>query len=117
MKSDIKRLSLKLLGLIFATVPVIMATLSYFPLWRKGGAATMLSGFTLLLLLLSVTPLIRILKRWLESPSSTTMWFVIFVSFFILSRIADEMVVISFVGYLGNLIASFIWRFTRESKK
>jgi hypothetical protein len=28
----------------------------------------------------------------------------------VLSKIADEMVVISFVGYIGNLLASLLWR-------
>ena len=44
------------------------------------------------------------------------MWFLLFVLFFALSRIADEMIVISLVGYLGNLIAAFIWRYLGSVK-
>ena len=117
MKREIFRLALKVTALISATVPVIIATLSYFPLWREKGGLTVLSGFTLLLLLLAIVPLIKLLTRLLNSPTATTMWLVLFLTFFVLSKIADEMVVISFVGYLGNLAASFLWRFSGRLKR
>lgn len=117
MKRAFTRLSLKLTAVLLSTVPVIVAVISYFPLWKKEGAVTMLSGFTLLLLLLALVPLIKTVKRLLSSPTATTMWLVLFLLFFALSRIADEMVVISFVGYVGNLSASFLWRLSGRLKR
>ena len=39
-----KRIVLRVLGLLFSTVPVAAATLLYFPLWRERGGAAALSG-------------------------------------------------------------------------
>ena len=101
---------LKFTAVAFSTVPPVIATLSFFPLWRANGIFAVASGFTLLLLLFSLSPIIKLLKGLLKSPTSRTLWLVLFVIFFALSKIADEMVIISLVGYLGNLIASLLWR-------
>jgi hypothetical protein len=42
------------------------------------------------------------------------MWFLIFISFFLLSRIAREMTVISFVGFVTNLLGSVFFRIARK---
>ena len=117
MKSDVTRFCLKAASILLATVPVIFATLTYFPLWKQKGTLTMLSGFTLLLLLLAIVPAIKLLRRIFSSPSATNMWFILFIVFFLLSKIADEMTVISLVGYLSNLSASFIWKFSERRSK
>ena len=104
------RLLLKLLAVALSCAPPVVATLSYFPGWRAGGVATVASGFTLLLILFSLSPLMKLFKRLLSSPTSRGLWLSLFVVFFALSKIADEMVVISFVGYIGNLLASLLWR-------
>ena len=110
MKITGKRLLFKLLGLIFSTAPVIFAILSYFPVWRREGSVEMLSGFTVLLLFISIVPIVKLIKRFFSSPSATSVWFLIFVLFFIASKIADQMVVVSLTGFLGNLIGAFFWR-------
>ncbi len=110
MRLGIKPLVLRTVGLIFCTVPVIAAIFSYFPLWKERGAESVLSGFTLLLLLLSLVPFFNVIKKALRSPAAHTMWFIAFVFFFVFSKIADEMTVISFVGFLGNLIGAFFFK-------
>jgi len=117
MKRGLIGIALKTLALLLSTVPVAAATLSYFPLWRKEGSLAMISGIVLFLLLLSAVPLIKLIKRYFASPTATTMWFLMFIIFFALSKIADEMVVISLVGYLGNLAASFLWRLSGGVKR
>ncbi len=114
MKRGFNALILKLIALFLSTALPALATLSYFPVFKKGGAATALSGMALLLLLVSITPLIRLFKRFFASPSATGVWCFIFVVFFALSKIAEEMVAISLVGFLGNLAASFIWRISER---
>lgn len=114
MKRGITGLFLKLTAIALSTLPPVIATLSYFPIWREGGALPVVSGFTLLLLLFSLSPLMKLITRLLKSPTSTGLWLCLFIIFFALSKIADEMVVISLVGYLGNLLASFIWRILRS---
>lgn len=114
MTDRTKEVLLKIFGLVFCTVPVIASILLYFPIWRERGAATALSGFTLLLILLSLLPFFNTLKRMLRSPAAHTMWFIIFVLFFLLSKIAEEMTVISFVGFAGNLIGAIFFRAARK---
>lgn len=109
-------LLLKIIAVSLSTLPPVIATLSFFPLWRQGGTLAVVSGFTLLLLLFSLSPLIKLIGRLLKSPTSTGLWLCLFLIFFALSKIADEMVVISLVGYLGNLLASFIWRISGRVK-
>ncbi len=98
------------LGLIFSVAPPLSAILLYFPIWTDRGGGAVLSGFTLLLLLLAFTPLFKMAKSMLRSPSAYAMWFIVFLLFFMLSKIADEMTVISFVGFIGNLIGSFFFK-------
>ena len=108
-----KRIVLRVLGLLFSTVPVVAATLLYFPLWRERGGAAALSGGVLLLLILSAAPLFRFIREHLRSPSVTLLWLLIFLLFFALSNIAAEMTVIAFVGFIGNLIGSGLFLLAR----
>ena len=117
MKRGLAAMTLKVSALLLSCAPPIAATLSYFPVFRKGGAVALISGFTLLLLLISISPIIKLLKRFFASPTMTGVWFIIFILFFALSKIAEEMVVISLVGYLGNLSASILWRIAEGRKR
>lgn len=99
-----------LVGLVISTVPPIMAILSYFPIWMERGASTVLSGFTLLLILMAIVPLFKLFKRLFESPSAPIMWLIAFIIFFTLSKISNEMTVISFVGFISNLTGSFFFK-------
>ena len=104
------------LGLLFSIVPPLAATLLYFPIWSSRSSGAVLSGFTLLLILLAFVPLFNTVKSALKSPSAYAMWFIVFLLFFMLSRIADEMTVISFVGFLGNLIGSLFFKAARRKR-
>ena len=114
---SVKSTLIKCVGLIFCTVPVIICVLLYFPLWKAKGSGAVLSGFALLLILLSLVPMFKTVKRFLSSPAAHTMWFIAFISFFILSNIADEMTVISFVGFIGNLIGAMFFKLAEKNKK
>ncbi len=105
-----KQLLIRTFAVIFSVIPPSIATVLYFPIWRDRGSDTILSGFALLLLLISAVPLFKLVKRQLESPTAYGIWFAIFVLFFILSKIADEMCVISFTGFLGNVISAVLWK-------
>ncbi len=43
------------------------------------------------------------------------MWFLCFALFFSLSKIADEMTVISFVGFVSNLIGAGVFKLAGRS--
>ncbi len=101
-------------GLLISVLPVLLATLSYFPLWCKRGGEYALSGITLILLIIAALPLLRTIRARLRSPSAYTVWLIIFLLFYALSKIADEVVVIAFVGFISNLIGAFIFSLSRK---
>lgn len=105
-----RRIILFILGLMLCTVPVTVTILLYFPLWINEGSGAVISGFTLLLLPAALLPMWRSIKRLLRSPSAYTMWLIAFVIFFMLSKIANEMTVICFVGFVGNLIGAMLFK-------
>ena len=109
-KNRSKNVLLYIAGLLFCTVPVLVAIFSYFPLWRDAGGGRVISGAALLLIALAWVPLIRVVKGFFATAAAYMMWLVVFVLFFMLSRIADEMTVISFVGFVGNAIGAVLFK-------
>ena len=111
----LKELIISFVALLFSTLPPLIATASYFPIWAEKSGTHVISGFALLLTLICISPIFKIIKRTFESPSVTTVWLIVFALFFALSKIAEEMIVISFVGFIGNLIGSLLFRLARKS--
>ena len=103
-------LFIRILGVAVSVIPPLAATLAYFPLWKTLGGRELLSGISVLLLLVCLTPLFKYVSAYLKAPSAKTLWLIIFIAFFSLSRIADEMTVISFIGFISNLFGSFIFK-------
>ena len=110
----IKRGVLRVIGLILSVIPPAITALSYFPLWRDKGAVSVVSGFAVLLLILAAVPMLNYIKERFKTPSAHVMWLILFVIFLSLSKIADEMTVISLVGFISNLIASFFFRLGKD---
>ena len=98
------KLALQFLGIFLCTVPPIICTLSYFPLWVDADRS--LCGAVLILLLIAALPLYKLIKERFKSPASYTVWLLLFILFFTLSKIAAEMTVISFVGFVGNVLGA-----------
>ena len=59
-------------------------------------------------------PFYRGIKRLFQSAASYTLWFIAFIIFFMLSKIADEMTVISFVGFIGNSIGALFFKLSER---
>ena len=111
MKKTVKRRILYTIGLCVSIIPPIAATLSYFPIWAARECGAALSGAVLLLLLICIVPLLKHIRRLLKAPSAIGLWLAVFLIFFALSKIADEVTVISFVGLISNLLGSGIMHF------
>ena len=108
MKENLTRLiALKTVGMLLCVVPVTAAILSYFPLWL-GGTTEVLSGIAVLLCVLAHVPLLRGLKRLFDTSASWAMWLVLFILFLFLSKIADEITVIAFVGFVSNALGAVV---------
>jgi hypothetical protein len=108
------RILLLIAGLLFSTVPPLWATLAYFPIWGNRGGGAVLSGLSLLLLLFCFTPLFNLVKSHLKTPSAPIMWLIVFITFFALAEIADEMKVIAFWGFAGNAVGSILFHLSRK---
>lgn len=108
-----KRLFFNALGLAVSIIPVTAAILSYFPVWARRGDSSILSGISLVLIAIALVPLYKHVRAALRSPSAPMMWFFSFLVFLLLSRIADEMTVISFVGFVTNVLGSLCFKRAR----
>ena len=112
-----KRLLFNALGIAISVIPVSVAIFSYFPLWIARKDASLLSGISLILICLAIVPLFKYAKQFLRSPSAPIMWFLAFALFLLLSRIAEEMTVISFVGFTTNVIGSVCFKLAKRYAK
>ena len=108
---------LHIIGLMLCVVPPAVCTLMYFPLWKSGGGAYAVAGGCALLLTLCAMPLFKLIKRHLESPSSYIFWLCAFLLFMLLSRIAHEMVVITFVGFVSNAIGAIFFALSKRERR
>ena len=116
-KSSVTRFLLRALGLSLCVIPVTVSILCYFPVWRAEGGEVLLSGVAILLLSLAALPLYKLLSQRLRSPAAYTIWLIAFLLFLSLSKIADEMVVISFTGFVGNLLGAIVYRLSNGGAK
>ena len=101
---------LHIVGFSLCILPPAICALSYFPLWKSAGYASCIAGGAAVLLILCAVPLYKLLRKVLASFSAYMMWLLLFVLFFALSKIADEMTVISLVGFVGNLLGAICFR-------
>ena len=115
-RKTVRSIILKSLGLILCVLPVTVCIFLYFPVWQAKGGEVLLSGIALLLLLLAILPLYKTVKEALRSPAAYTVWLIIFIAFLLLSRIADEMVVISFTGFVGNALGAVCFKLAEKRK-
>lgn len=109
-KQTVKSIFLRVIGLVLCVIPVTVSILCYFPAWRAEGGEVLLSGTTLLLLCMAAVPLYKLISAKLRSPAAYTLWLIAFILFFLLSNIAEEMVVISFTGFVGNLLGAIAFK-------
>ena len=105
-----KRFLLNTVGIILCVIPVLTSIVFYFPIWAERGAPTLLSGFSLILILMATVPIIKLAKQALKSPAAYLMWLLAFVIFFMLSDIARDMTVICFVGFISNLCGAVFFK-------
>ena len=107
-------LALHITGFALCILPPAICTLAYFPLWKTVGYESCIAGGTALLLALCAIPLYKLLRKWLSSYSSYLIWLILFLLFFALSKIADQMTVISLVGFIGNLLGAVCFHIARR---
>ena len=116
-KPSFVNIALHILGLSFCILPPALATLLYFPVWVESGGGYALAGGGVLILAIFALPIIKRLSHLLARATPYVFWFVMFAVFFALSKISEEMTVISFMGFLGNLIGALIFKAEERKRK
>ena len=116
MNNLTKRILLSAGGVVLSVVPVAVSIILYFPLWLERGDGSVISGFTVLLLALSAIPLLRLTHRVLSSPSAWVMWLFMLFIFLAMSKIADEMIVISLLGCVGGALGAILFNLAKRYK-
>ena len=105
---------LHILGFCLCILPPAVCTLMYFPLWKTIGYEYCIAGGAALILVLCMIPLYKFLRRKFESYSSYLIWLILFLLFFALSKIADQMTVISFAGFVGNILGAICFHIAKR---
>ena len=98
-------------------IPPIACTISYFPLWSEAGAEYLISGGAALLIILSMIPLYKYIRKVLESCASYILWLLIFLFCFLMSKVIGEITVISFVGFVGNIVGAALMKVSERVQK
>ncbi|MBQ7387365.1 MAG: hypothetical protein IJW03_04270 [Clostridia bacterium] len=101
-------------GILLCIVPPTVCTLLYFPLWFESGSTKSIAGGAALLLVLCAMPIFKLLKQHLVSPASYVFWLIAFIVFSLVSRIAYEMTVITFVGFVSNAVGAVCFAFAKR---
>ena len=112
-----KRRILKASAIAIDVGAPLIATLTQFPIWIERSSEATVSGLFVLFALLSAVPLFKHFKTIVRSPSSPLMWGLILAFLYAMRTIIDEMVVVSFVGFIANLIGGGLFFFAKRIKE
>ena len=105
----VKYMALTILGAVLCIAPPAVVTLTYFPLWVATSSSATVSGLSLVLILLSIIPLIRILKKLVETPSAPIIWAIVCIFCFAFKTIIEQVLVVSFIGTISSLAGMAIF--------
>ena len=101
-------------GFCLSVIPPVVCALSYFPLWKSIGYEYCIAGSGALVLAICLIPIIRLVRNAISGYSAYLIWLMLFLIFFSLSKIADQMTVISLVGFVGNLLGAVCFALARR---
>ena len=110
-----KNIPLKIAALALSVLAPFIATISYFPLWIDKGAEFAISGISLCIMLVCALPIFKMVKRTLRPPSAPLIWLMIFILFFALSKIAEDITVIALIGFISNLIGAVLFKIADQN--
>ena len=109
-------LCLHILGILLCVVPPAVCTLLYFPFWKSLGYTQCIAGGGALILALCLLPLYKLIIKATKSASSYVMWLIMFLLFAALSKIGEQMTVISFVGFISNLAGAVCFKLGKRGR-
>lgn len=101
---------LKDIAIIIDIFPALIATVCQFPIWIDRSSDATVSGVFLILAFFSVLPFIKQIKAYIKSPSVPVVWLVIFVLLALLRSIIDQMIIVSLIGLISNILGTVIYK-------
>ena len=110
-------LALHIVGILLCVVPPAVCTLLYFPFWKNAGLTHCIAGGGALILVLCLLPLYKLIIKATKSASSYLLWLIMFLLFVGLSKIGEQMTVISFVGFISNLLGAICFKLGKRGNK
>ena len=121
MTNTQKYRALYILGVILCVLPTVLCILCEFPLWVAKGNPTVASGVTLSALSLSLiviasTPLLRIIRAKIKTPSMWMIMGIMFLIFYSLESVISSLVLISFAGFIGNVMGAIVFFYAKKYK-
>lgn len=114
MKNSTKGAIFKVIAVCIDVGVPVVATLTQFPLWVEQSAEATMSGLCLVFLLVSALPFLKQIGEYFRSPSAYVIWGLLFVLFLLLRNIIDQMFIVSFAGFVANIIGAGIYAIGRH---
>lgn len=93
-------------GLAVSIAAPLVAAATQFPVWTENVEPTQISGMFVFVAILCMIPLFNHFRIALRSPSSAMLWTIMFVVTWALSKIIDQIVIVSLVGAVSNIIGA-----------
>ena len=117
MKARTKATLLWFFGMATCIVPAVLATLEHFPIWVAEGGETIISGLSVILLVVCALPFKKQIASYLQSPSAWVVWLCIFVFSSLLGKIICDIASISFVAFVSNFLGALIFKWREKYTK
>jgi hypothetical protein len=108
---------LKAVAVLIDVLCPLTATLTQFPVWIERSSEATVSGMFVILAFLSCLPFINQIKAYFKSPAAWSVWLVIFLLFIVMESIMQEMIAVSFVGLVSNLIGAVVYKYGVKLEK
>ena len=108
---------LRFLSLVLCTIPPVAVTLHYFPIWyRENQFEVVIPTVAILCFCFCAIPLLRWLRGKIKTPAAWMVWTLMFVVLFLLEKVIDEVIIISGVGAVGNVLGALLWKISSKGE-
>lgn len=108
MKKSTKGTIIYYTGLVISILAPLVAAATQFPVWTENVDRGQIGGMFVFVALLCMIPLFNHLKIALKSPSSCLLWTIIFVCTWALSKIIQQLIIVSLVGTVANYVGALL---------
>lgn len=108
MTNKSKGLIMYYTGLVLSILAPFIATLTQFPVWTKEVDPKQVSAMFVVMAVVCAVPLLNHFKQALKSPSAIAVWVFLFLVTWGMSQIIKQVMIISLVGMIANIIGAIL---------